>query len=97
MKYARFGLFDINPAQRADVEALADAVHDLMRQAAGFVSVRFIIDEAAGKAGSLSVWESKELHDAYAEKAFPAVVAKIQSAGLTAPAIQEFEVYEPKG
>lgn len=93
--YARFGVFGIKPEQRAEVEGLADAVEKLMSEAAGFVSVTFVIDDAEGKAGSFSVWQSKELHDAYAESAFPTVIEKIKAMGIEPPAVQEFEVYEP--
>lgn len=95
--YARLGLFNFKPEQREALEKLADSAVPMMSQAAGCVSINMILDDANLRAGTITVWESKEAHDAYHADVFPAVLEKLKAMGINPPYVQEFPLHSPKG
>lgn len=94
--YARLGLFNITPDQLETVKKIAESAIPMMSQAAGCVSMNLILDEEKGHAGSITVWETKEAHDAYHAEVFPAVLEKMKALGINPPYVQEFPLYTPE-
>ena len=65
--YARFATFLLGEGQRADAEATAAQIENVMKGLKGFKSVTFVADESIGEYGIFSVWASKEEGDAAGE------------------------------
>lgn len=57
--YARYIVLGLGPNTRALAEEIADAALPHYRSQHGFKSVTFLIDDASGDCGSLSLWESQ--------------------------------------
>jgi heme-degrading monooxygenase HmoA len=65
--YARFATFLLGEGQRADAEATAAQIENVMKDLKGFKSVTFVADESIGEYGIFSVWASKEDADSAGE------------------------------
>lgn len=95
--HARLAFLDVDFSNRQAIERLANRAEEIMRQQKGLVSVTMLIDEENGRAGDLSVWETKEDLDAWVNKDVPELremAAPLMTGGMTR---EFFEVYDPKG
>ena len=90
--YARLSVVSMGPGMRPRVEQLADQLAPRFKALHGFRGVTFLMDEASGDYGSLSLWESREDAEAASAAINPQVARIFQ--GMLTPWI--FEVYEPK-
>jgi heme-degrading monooxygenase HmoA len=90
--YARLSVVSMGPGMRPKMEQLADHLAPRFKALKGYRGVTFLMDEASGDYGSLSLWDSRE-HAEAASAAINPQVARIFQ-GMLTPWI--FEVYEPK-
>lgn len=93
--YARLVMFNIGQGKRSAAEKIADQFLGVMQGMAGFREVTFLVDEAVGEYGALSLWASKKDADAAGE-AMTAGLRQALAGFVQEPPVQRtFEVYEP--
>ena len=95
--FARLYQFSVNPTRINELEKLADAANETLKEQKGFRSVSFYVDRATGECGSFSLWDAREDVDAYMSADFPQLkeVATDLFAGPSKSTV--FEIYEPSG
>jgi len=89
-------LLPLGPGNRAVAEELGDRFSRLHQSAEGFKGETFLVDDAAGEYGSLSLWASREDVDAFRQAAGPRLQEALGGIVQGPPTIRLFEVYEPK-
>ena len=93
--HARLTTWRVGAENRPKMERLADGVSQQLRGMAGFRSITFLGDDAAGEYSSLAVWESKQAAEA-AMQAFASQMRQIVADFGVQPEVRTFEVYEPR-
>ncbi len=93
--YARLVMFTMGPGKRAVAEKMADQFLGAMQGLKGFKGSTFIVDEAVGEYGALSLWESKEALEAALETLTPGLQQALEGIVQGPPIRRTFEVYEP--
>jgi heme-degrading monooxygenase HmoA len=81
---------------RSMAEKLVDQLSPALKTAKGFKTVTFLVDDAAGEYGSVTLWESKEDIENFRKAAGPQIEKTVSRIAKGPPSIRLFEVYEPK-
>ena len=89
-------LFPLGPGMRSVAEELGDRFSPLHKSARGFKGETFLVDDAAGEYGSLTLWASREDVEAFRQAAGPRLQEALAGIAQGPPTIRLFEVYEPK-
>jgi len=90
--YAWLTVFTLEPGMRSTAEKLCDQFTPVLQELKGFKGATLFGDEAAGKYGGLSLWESKEDAEAALAKAGPKLEEALSSITQRAPGRRIFEV-----
>lgn len=94
--YARQLSFRSTPENRSEIEALADRAFGLMQSMNGFVAAHFLVSDDETAYGSFSLWRTREDAEAAADRFREATMPIVQKLATDAPAVMQYEVYEPK-
>ncbi len=93
--YARLTTWRVGAENRPKMERLADGVSQQVRGMAGFRSITFLADDAAGEYSSLTVWESREAAEAAQQAQADQMRQAVADLGAQ-PEVRTYEVYEPQ-
>ncbi len=94
--YARLVTLALKPGNRSTAEELADKAGAIMKTMPGFEYVSFFRDEATGRYGSFSVWQSKDDAEAVSQATKLHIREMVSDILTEPPSVQIFDVYEPK-
>lgn len=89
-------LFPLGPGNRSVAEKLGDLFSPLHQSAEGFKGETFLVDDAKGEYGSLTLWASKADVEAFRQAASPRLQEALSGIAQGPPTIRLFEVYQPK-
>lgn len=95
--FGRLTWVQVDMSDRAAVDHVADRFQDIVSQQKGFVSVTMFLDAENDRVGDLTVWETKEDMQAWADKDVPELKEKfapLARGGLTRDV---FEIYKSGG
>lgn len=93
--FGRLTWGDFDTSNRAAIEEIADIFDRMVKTQKGFVSVTYFLDLENGRVGDVTVWETMEDLEAWANKDIPELrekAAPLAKGNLTR---QVFEVYAP--
>lgn len=93
--YARLVMFNIGQGKRPVAEKMADQFLSVMHELAGFKEVAFLVNEAEGEYGALSLWASKQDAESAGEAMTVGLRQALEGLAQEAPIQRMFEVYEP--
>ncbi|MFC4770199.1 hypothetical protein ACFO8Q_23260 [Effusibacillus consociatus] len=88
-------MFTLGPNKRFLAEMIADRCNGMVRKLKGFNNIIYLMDDAAGEYGALTLWESKEDAEAAIQIVYPRVRRTLDDYVQVTPDIRLFEVYEP--
>ena len=95
--YASTTTFTMPPGARPKMEELADKMVVAMRQMPGFVSITFIMGDAANEYGGFALWETKENAVAAMEQTGTKLDEALAGKVIGPLKRGLYEVYEPSG
>lgn len=93
--YARLVMFTLGSGKRVVAEKMADQFLGVMQGLVGFKGATFLLDEAVGEYGALSLWASKKDADAAGEVMTGSLRQALDGLVQGPPIQRTFEVYEP--
>lgn len=94
--YARLVTLALKPENQSTAEQLADKAGAVMKTLPGFVHLTFFRDDATGRYGSFSVWQTKENAEAVGQATELHIREMVSDILTEPPSVQILDVYEPK-
>lgn len=95
--FARLIVLNLSPGERGAAEEVANKAQSLMDTMHGFKQVTFFMDDAAGKYGGFSLWETKSDAEAASEQLNNVVGELVGDKMKGEPIRGVFEVFESNG
>lgn len=93
--YARLIMFTLGEGKRPFAEGMAKQFHTAMQGMKGFKDATYVVDEAIGEYGVLSLWETKDDAEAAGEAMRPGFQQALEGKVQGPPSIRVLEVFQP--